>query len=50
MTLVINRSKQFIDKASLKNKISMTLMFASDLLVDVIGKNIINGNRKKMIQ
>lgn len=32
----VNRSKQFIDTASLKNKISIkALMFASDLLVDV---------------
>ena len=32
----VNRSKQFIDKDSLKNKISIkALMFASDLLIDV---------------
>ncbi len=32
----VNRSKQFIDRTSLKNKISIkALMFASDLLVDV---------------
>ena len=32
----VNRSKQFIDKDSLKNKISIkALMFAGDLLIDV---------------